>query len=696
MAVTTTRRERKSATAETNTTYRRKDIEGLRAIAVLFVLVWHAGITWLPGGFVGVDVFFVVSGFLMTSILHREMIKTKTVAVGNFYARRARRLIPASAATLVVTGIATYLFLPQNRWWDIGLDIASAGGYIVNWRLAERSVDYLAQDAAPSPIQHFWSLSVEEQFYIFWPLLIIALAWIVKIIHGNATRWVFSTLSIIAIGSLAWSIYLTDANPGRAYFVSTTRVWELALGGLIALAIPIAAKLPAALAAAMSWIGVAGILGTGFLLTTAVPFPGSVALIPTVATALVLASGPAAGRLGPVRIFDNPVVQWIGGCSYSMYLWHWPVLIIGGYILTDGLREITLTEGIALVALSVIPAWLSLKYIENPVREAESIKSSVKNSLYLAFFGIAICLVVGLILALAGPRPSTDTYVSQYTPAGTTMTEVKLMGAEVLRENPRDDPAGAPVDSVAGMVPSVSLIANDYDKCDVSKITDSSVVKCTISRGSNGTVALVGDSHAQQWIPALSAIAKERGWTLDAYLHDSCPFAVGEVRRDGKRYSECIDWNTSMREMISTSNDIDMVVTSSFTDRAVVNGMTVADAFKGAWEPMLQSGKQVVVLRDTPYLGIDQAECIAANSGELTKCARSRAEAIDGIGADQVTAATALPAVTLIDLNDAICPTEQCAAVIGDVVVYRDKSHITQSYMRTLENRLNAVLPPIS
>lgn len=690
--VTRTRRSNK-ADSRTRASQFRPDIEGLRAIAVLFVLVWHAGISWLPGGFVGVDVFFVVSGFLMTSILHREMVNKSTVSVKNFYARRARRLIPASLATLVFTGIATYLILPQTRWWDIGLDIASAGSYIVNWRLAERSVDYLSENSAPSPVQHFWSLSVEEQFYIFWPILIIAIAWMVKKIHGNATRWVFGALSIIAIGSLAWSVYLTNSDPGRAYFVSTTRLWELALGGLVALSIPLAAKLPTAAAAAMSWLGVVGILGTGLLLTTAVPFPGFIALIPTVSTALVLASGPAAGTAGPVRIFSNRTIQWIGGCSYSMYLWHWPVLVIGGYFITDGLRETTVTEGITLVALSILPAWLSLKMIENPVRDAARIKDSVKNSLYLAFFGIAACLIVGMILSLAGPRPATGTYVSQYARAGNSMTDAKLMGAEVLAPLPRDDANGAPVESVAEMVPSPAQIRTDYDRCPVSRIDSAEVVACELgNRTSPKRIVLVGDSHAQQWIPSLTLLADRENWSLTAYIHDACPFKSGTVLRDGKPYVDCMTWNREISDRLLAGPMPTMLLTSSMGTGTDGSG---SNAIAAALQPFADKGAKVVLIRDTPKPGIDQGECISANLKQLTKCARPRSETSDALGREQIAASQAVGGSVLVDLNDAICPTDQCAAVIGGVAVYRDSNHITSTYARTLSSRLLEQLPQI-
>lgn len=682
----------------------RPDIEGLRAIAVLFVLVWHAGVSWLPGGFVGVDVFFVVSGFLMTSILHRELVSRGRISVGDFYARRARRLIPASALTLVVTAISAYLILPETRWRDIGLDIAAAGGYVVNWRLADRSVDYLAQDTAPSPIQHFWSLSVEEQFYIFWPILLLGIGWLIARTRGSATRSTFVTLAVIGACSLAWSIYLTSADAGPAYFVTTTRLWELALGGLVALSMPFFMRMSSSVAAAIAWLGIAGIIATGFLLTSDVPFPGSVALIPTVATAMVIAAGPAAGKAGPVSIFNNKPVLWIGGCSYSMYLWHWPVLIIGGYWITDGLRDITVTEGVVLVILSVLPAWLSLRYVENPVRRWDALKDSVKNSLMLAFLGIAGCLIVGMLLALATPKPSSVVYASQYTPQTSGQAEAKPIGAELLGDDPKASEVGEAVDSVPSITPLPASAPSDnppvYGSCH-QEFASTDAIPCTFGDPSSAyTVALVGDSHAAHWVNALQIVAQERGWKLQTYTKSSCPFIDGPVLNEGKAYPECTEWNANVRKVLTGPNRPNVVFVSNLdhaspgntSGPAMVNAM--ADGMTRAWEPVIAAGSKVVVLRDTPVSKFNLPECVATHTSELTACATPRSTAVTTQGQSQQIAASKTGA-PIVDLTDWICPQDVCAPVIGGVLVYRDKTHLTATYSKSLGKTLNAQLPAL-
>ncbi|MGE2733861.1 acyltransferase family protein [Mycolicibacterium vaccae] len=673
----------------------RPDIEGLRAVAVLFVLIWHAGVPWLPGGFVGVDVFFVISGFLMTSILHREQLATGRIKVMEFYARRARRLIPASLLTLAVTGLATLLVLPETRWRDIGFDIAAAGGYVVNWQLADRAVDYLARDAAPSPVQHFWSLSVEEQFYIVWPLLLVALAWVVLKTRGSANKLTFITLAVIAAASLAWSIYLTDADPGPAYFVTTTRLWELALGGLVAIAMPTMLKMPRALAVTLAWAGIAGIIATGLLLTTDVPFPGSVALIPTVSTALVIAAGPAAGSAGPVVLFANKPVQWIGGCSYSMYLWHWPVLVIGGYWLTQGLRDITLTEGVVLVALSVLPAWLSLRYVEDPVRMSRSLTESVRNSVSLAGLGIGASIAVGLIVAALIPPAPNSTYESRYVPpAG---VEAEPVGAQVLGDDPRNSPAGEAVDSVPVMNPSPAQAVGDNPSvyangCHLN-FTEAVPHLCEYGVPDATTkVALIGDSHAAQWLPALQSIAADRKWKLIVSTKAACPYLDIELRPVdlNRPYDECVEWNNRITEFL-TGPDKPAAVFLSYGENAARQSDLVAGA-RTRWAPLVAQGTRVVVIRDTPKPNTSQPECVAGHLDSLTACATPRDRALDNRDQSQPAAVAAVPGAQLVDLTDWVCPGTTCAPVIGGVIVFRDDSHMTATYAKSLEDQLDKQL----
>lgn len=316
-----------------------------------------------------------------------------------------RRALPSS----FIVALATALFLPRTRWVSTAWDVVASSLSGINWRLAAQSIDYLAVGEAPSPVQHFWSLAVEEQFSLVWPLLLLLATWWAQPLGGRrhyrprngreATRAVritqslFLGLALIALPSLAWSIHLTATDAGPAYFVTTTRMWELAIGSGIAIGSAGLARIPRRAAARLGWAGLAAVVGTGFTLTTATPFPGVVALIPTLGTAAVIASGPAAGQWGPVNVLGSAPMRWIGGLSYSLYLWRWPLIVLATAILGNPL---TLPQGLGVVLASFVPAYLSRRYIEEPVRRARPLVDRPKLALRLGL----VCTLVGAFSGL--------------------------------------------------------------------------------------------------------------------------------------------------------------------------------------------------------------------------------------------------------------------------------------------------------
>lgn len=669
----------------------RPDIEGLRAIAVLFVLIWHAGVTWLPGGFVGVDVFFVISGFLMTGILHRELMNTGSVSIVKFYARRARRLIPASALTLVVTAIATWLILPPTRWWSTGQDIAAAGAYVVNWLLASGSTNYLAQDAAPSPVQHFWSLSVEEQFYLVWPLLLVVIGVVVRQLRAvSATKLVLGLLVGAFVISLSWSILRTPVAPGPSYFVTTTRIWELALGGIVALTMTTWARLPRVVAAVAAWIGVAVVLATGMLLPPSFPFPGWIALVPTLAVAVIIAAGPAAKSVGPVRICQNSIVQKIGAMSYSLYLWHWPVLVIGGYLVTGGISELSVSMGVLLVVISVIPASLSYYLVEVPIHQRRGL--STTRSMQIGAMGIVVALVAGGAVSAAGllaersaPRP---VYTSASSPVDFGAQRIGQPGFDRL----------TPGQAIS---PSPLVAADDnppvYARGCQQGFGSSEPVACEFGvLDSETTVALIGDSHASHWVDAMEYVAQQRGWRLVSFTKSSCALIDATVINRGAPAPLCTEWNARVMSEIEqmkpaavfTSN-IDYQISGS-TD----NHVAMVEGMASAWTKVTDIGIPVFVLRDTPASGVDPADCLAGHLSSPDLCATDRATAFGTRGLAQLEAAATTP-VKVIDVTAAICPRDPCSPVIGDVMVYRDRTHMTATYSRSLGPTLDLALPHV-
>lgn len=670
----------------------RPDIEGLRAIAVGSVLLWHADFPWLPGGFVGVDVFFVISGYLMTNLLARELQERGHISFRGFYARRAKRLLPASAFTLVTVAVLSLALLPKIRWGDAGKDVVASGLYVVNWRLANGSVDYLAAHAAPSPVQHFWSLAVEEQFYLVWPLL-LALAGVLARPAANKRPAMIAALLLIAVPSFAWSVHYTTAAPEKAYFVTTTRLWELAVGGLVALLAPTLLRvLHPVVAAVLGWLGLAAVAGTVLVLETSVPFPGSVAAIPILGTAAVIAVGPSAGARGPVAVLRMPLMQWVGKLSYSLYLWHWPVLVFAAAVLLDRPGNLGAKAGLVAVCLSVIPAWISFRLVEEPVRQRRGDRLALRAwALKLG----AICTVLS-VTAGAGVWA-----VSEVINRPFKLEPGQKYGAQVLPpEQPKGAAAGKPVDDPGRFTPSITRVRDDNpsvyaDGCHVKDNPSPVAVGCTYGdRNASFTVAVVGDSHAAQWVPTFQQMAKERHWKLLAYTKSGCPLADETVTlgKDRRPYKGCDGWNRDVtRKLLAAKPDI--VVTSSVRYRVSDDGRVLdtktsdarmVAALRRSWSTLTDAGIKVLAVADTPRPGFDVPDCVSANEDRQLKCTFPRSKARSTAGRTVTTAAEGQRDVKLVDLFDFICPDTRCAPVIGHVFVYRDTDHLTATYARSL------------
>ncbi|WP_104530947.1 acyltransferase family protein [Streptomyces specialis] len=320
----------------------------------------HAGVRQFAGGYVGVDVFFVISGFLITSLLLRELAATGSVSVRGFYARRALRLLPASSLVVVVTLGGAWLFLSKIRFQEYVGDAVSSVLYVVNFRLAGEGTDYLAEGSPPSPFQHFWSLAVEEQFYLLWPLLLLG-SW--KLVRRR--RLLAVPLAGLCAVSFWLSVSVTESSGPWAYFGSHTRFWELGAGALLALGAGRLRRLPGVVAALMTWAGLGCVLLAAVWFDARTPFPGSHAALPVVGALLVLGGGCAPARFDARPLLAWRPVTWVGGGSYGWYLWHWPLLLIGPQALG---RPAGVRLGLALCGVALVLAWVTTRLVENPVR----------------------------------------------------------------------------------------------------------------------------------------------------------------------------------------------------------------------------------------------------------------------------------------------------------------------------------------
>jgi len=664
----------------------RPDIEGLRAVAIVAVLLCHAGVPFLAGGYVGVDVFFVISGFLITRLLVAELDRTGTISLRGFYARRAKRLLPLSAVLLATVGVLSMILLSPLRNTEVAGDIIASALYVANWHFAAQSVDYFAQGLEPSPVLHLWSLAIEEQFYLVWPGLMLAATWFWRR-RGRSVRpvlWVVLTLILVA--SLVYGIVLTNDKPSFAYFSTFARAWELGLGA--ALALIGAVRLPRYAAAALGWAGVAAIVYASFAFTGETTFPGTAALVPTLGAAALILSGTAlaatAGgvtglRAGAGHVLALAPVRYVGRISYSWYLWHWPFIVFAAAIWGP---RLSVAAGLAAVAASWVPTQLTHTLIEDPVRRAPALRRLPNRALALGLACTVIALGVGI--GLRNTQPTVELAKLADVPGAAALVDqpVPQETATALRPNP----LRARADRSQGF----------YSGCLVG-IDGTNSNKCLFG-DPNGerTLILFGDSHAMQYFPALEELAEIHHWRLIELTKAECPPEELEVRSmvEDREYSQCDIWRQSALERIEAGGEGVTVVMSGDTvyvpygpNGEELSGAAAAEAMEAGYLRTLNrieaAGPRTVVIRDTPASSQDVPSCVSEDIQHLERCAFDRPH--DWDREYDVRAAEAHPATHLIDLDDEICPSDVCRAVIGNALVYRDKSHLTATFARTLE-----------
>jgi peptidoglycan/LPS O-acetylase OafA/YrhL len=693
----------------------RVDVQGLRALAVLLVLVYHAGLPFLPGGFVGVDIFFVISGFLITSQLIRGIREHGRVDLVDFYGRRARRILPAALLALVGTVSLTLAILPRSRWDAIATEATGSVFFVVNWIFGQSSTDYLRQDEAASPLQHYWSLAVEEQFYLLWPLMLILVLFLARRLHARQDRHgggparpgpgaslavlqrrlIVGAALVLFVLSLLHSMHLTTADPGIAYFATTTRIHELAVGVLLALFATQLANLPHSLAVLLGWLGLAAMIGAGVGFSGATWFPGASALVPTLGAAAVIVSGLGGrDRSGANAVLSVRPLTWIGDISYSLYLWHWPLIVMATYLF-DGLPW---HVGVLTAALSVLPAWASYRWVEKPFQRWSYVKPAWK-AIQVGLAASLVVIVGTVSLGVYSSRPAAEatgweqpTYQKALQRAQSDEQAARV-GGELLQRDAAAALAQGPPD---GLLPGVQDVEDDkaevYGRECVQGRTDAEPLACTFGPDdADFRVALIGDSHAAHWLPAVNRLAAENGWQVQAFLKTSCPMTTGRVMMEDAVFRECAQWNAAVSEEVG-SGGFDLVLTSSSHYEAP-EGESVADGFADAWSRYGEEGLRVGVIIDPPLPGRAVNECIeTAPETYVEECAFEAAESPRSGSADQEQALEATSSATPVDLTAGICPGGTCPPVIGNVIVWRDSNHLTATYAASMAPWLGEVL----
>jgi peptidoglycan/LPS O-acetylase OafA/YrhL len=671
----------------------RPDVEGLRAVAVVAVLLYHAGVPFARGGYVGVDVFFVISGFLITGLLVRELEKTGTVSLSRFYSRRAKRLLPLTVVVLAFVVALSWLLFDPVRMDEVSLGVVAAGLYAMNWLLAFRATDYFAAGLEASPVQHFWTLAVEEQFYLIWPALLLAAAW-----YSRRTSWSLRPVlalafATVAVASLAYSIYSTGQQAGAAYFSTFTRGWELALGGMLAL-VPTSrlGRQSPWVVGALAWAGLGAIVFSTFQFNDDTLFPGYAALLPTLGTAAIIAAGFATTSgttpASPVRLLTLGPVRHVGRISYSWYLWHWPPLVFAA----AQWGKLSPLEGVAVLAASYLPAVLTNRLVEKPFLHSETLTRFPRKALAVGGACTASSVVLGLGLFAV-------------TPTIPEAPEARVAGAAALQEGHSLQKSAEAVHPTPREAEAKENRPRMYaDGCHLD-LAETRSPECVYGDpSSQTTVVLFGDSHAMQWFPALEELAKERDWRLLGFSKSACPPADIHVYSTGLRreYRECDEWRERTLERIVREENPSLVVTSMLNRyRAREDGRglprdtsneAVVEGYVSTLERLRSSGAPVAVIEDVPRPDKDIPECVSRSLDRLQECAFARSKAM-GQPRINASAAAEVEGASLIDATPMVCPGKTCPAVIGDVLVYRNGAHLTRTYVRTITPWIGKQLP---
>ena len=655
----------------------RPDVEGLRAVAVIAVVLCHAGMAPFAGGFVGVDVFFVISGFLITRLLLGELARTGTISVRGFYGRRARRLLPQSALVLGAVSVLSIVLFSPVRAVEVSGDVVSSALYTANWHFAERSVDYFAQGQEPSPVLHLWSLAIEEQFYLAWPALLLGTAAVARRRAWALRPTLAVVLTLAVAASLLAGIELTAAQPVSAYFSTFGRAWELGLGAAVALLGPV--RLARAPAFALAWAGLAAIGHAILSFDSLTPFPGTAALVPTLGTAALLLAGTARLRPGgsPAWLLSRAPVRYVGRVSYAWYLWHWPALVFAAAIL----GALSVAAALAVVAASFGLATISHHLVENPVRRARPLVARPARSVGLGLACTALAIGAGIAVSATQPNFVTAPAAETIGARALRLQSVPQELAVALRPSPLDAEANR------GRVVS--------DGC-LTGLEGTRSGACVYGdRLGTHTVILFGDSHAMQYAPAFELLAEQHHWRLVVLAKRECTPAGVAIQNalSERRYTTCEAWRErSLRRIEHAPPETTVVVSGStgyaaYGDdgellRDAANAASLEAGYAATLTRIRDAGAGVVLIRDLPAAPHDVPSCVSEHLEHLSECAFEREPRRNR--EFDARAAASVPGVALLDLTPVVCPGGLCRAVIGNALVYRDRFHLSATFARTL------------
>ena len=635
----------------------RPEVQGLRALAVLLVVVYHV---WLGRVSGGVDIFLLISAFLLTGSFVRKAEAGRALALGRYWLHLFKRLLPAVVVVLLAVLTAAAFLLPASSWPDVIGQSWSSLFYVQNWTLANNAVDYLAADhSAASPLQHFWSLSVQGQVFILWPLIFAAALPVAKLFRRSYRSVLAVIFGAIFAASLVFSIWETNTNQAYAYFDTRTRLWEFALGSLLALALPYL-RLSRRLRILLGWVGVAAMLSCGIILQVQQQFPGYLALWPTLAAAMIITAGDTGSSRGADRLLKAKPLVKLGDNSYALYLWHWPILVF--WLVASGQENAGIIDGAVVIAVSLLLAVLTTKLVESPLRgwswpEAASWRSAV---VLAASFAVVAAPLAGWQAKVTSDAEAVRLQSIADNPGALALDpsfEFAASTSALVKPSPADmDQEWAQLDESCDA---------DFAPAEDSVLADS-CKQIGSAEGATKTIVVLGDSHAMQWSAALRPIALANDWHVITVLKMGCRYG-GE---DPDRSPECNAFNQAAGEYVLEKMPDAVFTVASVTKQSRPDEM-LAGGYDEGVRGFAEAGIPVLAMRDNPRFEFDMFKCLESNGFATDACLMPRSELLAEVspldGLEE-----RIPGVKTLDMTDQLCIEGTCPGIIGNVIVYKD------------------------
>ena len=668
----------------------RPEIQGLRAFAVLLVVLYHVWFGKVSGG---VDVFLFISAFLLSLSFMRKINEGKPLNLFNYWLHVFQRLLPVATVVIAGTTIASFFVLAPSRWAQTVTDAKSSLFYFQNWNLAFSSVDYYAQNASvKSPFQHFWSLSIQGQIFIIWPLLFAAVAYFVHRFRGNLFTTAVFVFNTVFVASLTFSIVETDTNQGFAYFDTRTRLWEFAIGTLLAM-LTLKWKAPEKARVVMGWVGIIGLVTCGAILPVERAFPGYLALWPVISGALVIMAGRTNSRWGIDRLLVSAPLQNLGNISYALYLVHWPILIL--YSSAVGTSRVNVIEGTIIILVSIGLAWLLIRFVEKPLRYRKDpfvpwlmMKMRFKTIFSVKTWADQLAFILAIFLVAGVPLAAAQAWIGYRNAQSEQNAELKVQTASENYPGARAI-GGAQQGLIDNPIPSGGDVKAQYeglsDPCTgVFAPSDLALAKyCNVQKYGPEDAPLtmvIGNSHAEQALSIFKPIAEQTKTNLQTYLLGGCQYPVRSVNAG----NECSEFNTKMTEEIIKRKPQTVVFIATIA-QARSNDERVDPSLDETVRRLTEAGIQVIGLRDNPRFEYNIYECAQKAGTDKSSCARPASDKYAAENpAKEIFDKYRDQGAVMVDLKDLYCPDGMCSPVVGNIYVYFDDNHVSKTYGRTM------------